>query len=279
MSIAYMSNGIGGTGAAIALAKPLYTSSSIWYVSSVSGVNGAAPAGRDRARPLLTLAQAVANCAAGDIIVLLSDHDEVIADLTISKAGVTIVGEGRLSNGKPSAAITPGNINAGAPTEVPFEITANGVKLQNIRFKEETATSQNVVFKVTGKFLSLDGCYFERGQYSLNYAIVLETGCSPAELDGCTFVSVSTTGLSASAPSGIGITGADIGLSVDDCVFDNGVNGFVDYALVPNVMQVTGSAHVVGLGVSLLRGANVLADGGYRVNAGTVTGGGAVVEV
>jgi len=95
--------GIGGqTGNILATCRPLIVTGNIFYLSSVSGSD--TNDGLERNRPFATLAAAYAVTSDWDIIVLLSDHSEVLAaDLAMTKS-LTIVGEGN-SSGSPTATI------------------------------------------------------------------------------------------------------------------------------------------------------------------------------
>lgn len=156
-----LTDGIGAAlGSSFALAEPLLFTGNVWYVSSVSGTDAAAPAGKDRAAPLATLAQAVTNSAAGDIIVLLDDHSEVISSkLTINKR-LRIEGEGR-TGGFPTAQLRPAVTGAEM-----LELTADRSCISGVKFIAPTTTGFGATVSVEANEISIEECKFELDQYN-----------------------------------------------------------------------------------------------------------------
>ncbi|MEY4931756.1 MAG: hypothetical protein RLZZ403_76, partial [Pseudomonadota bacterium] len=94
MTISYP-NGIGGsTGDSLALAKPLMMSGSVWYVDSATGTDAAGSAGKDRSKPLATLATAVSNASDDDIIVFFDGHEETLTSAQTLGKRLSLIGEG-----------------------------------------------------------------------------------------------------------------------------------------------------------------------------------------
>lgn len=274
----YYPNGLGGTGAALATAPylTLLGETRVWWVDSVSGVNGSSPEGASRERPLATLAQAVTNATAGDIIVLLSTHNETLgATVTVNKANLTIIGEGTDSSGIPSAALTPysgGNSLA---------VSAAGVYFQHIRFKARTDGNLHATAYITAADCVFDDCYVEVDEYT-NESPIQTDGTYGITLDGCTFISTETSTTLATAPfSPISIsTAAACDVNIRHCVFDGGQTGFKDVASEASALDVSGSAVAPTFymeGISLLRGAELhcAMTGGYA-NVPTSSGGGSI---
>ena len=107
----FLQNGCGeSTGDELCTSRPLLlpTSNSVWYVNSATGTDAVSPAGKNREKPLATLAQAITNAQANDIIVLMDGHAESTTSfMTLSTAGVKIVGAGS-SGGIPTVTFTFG---------------------------------------------------------------------------------------------------------------------------------------------------------------------------
>src|SRR5687767_7336230 len=146
------SGGYGGsTGAVLTTsAAPIYQSGNTWYVDSVTGSDAASPRGRDRARPLATLAQALTNAAAGDVIVFFSGHTQTLTAITtLSLAGLKLLGEG-------SGSSRPQFIRD-ANDEL-FDITAAGVRLENLYFPGSTTTSALSKVRTAGANTKIVNC-------------------------------------------------------------------------------------------------------------------------
>jgi len=211
-------SGIGGTsGASLATASPLLTSGYVWYVSSSIGVNGSSPAGRERNKPIATLAQAITNASAGDTIVFLSGHSETLgAGQTIGTAGLTLVGEG---TGSSRPKFTR-NVDA-----VLFDITAAGVWLDNLYFVESALASTAARVKTNSANTRLTNCYLESGANDTGPAFNTVTGASQVGVLGTTFISVAPL-LTAQPASAITITNAITDLELDTVIFDGGTSGW-----------------------------------------------------
>jgi hypothetical protein len=246
-------NGVGGTtGAAIALLSPLYTSGDIWYVSSSTGSDAAAPRGKERIRPLATLAQACTNAAVGDIIVCLSGHAETLTSgQTFSEANQLIIGEGSGS--------TRPRFTRGADI-VMFNVTAAGVQFNNIYFPATTVASTSSRVKFAGVRNELIGCYFECGTLDNGAALETVTGASQVGITGSNYF-VSTSTSTASQPANaITVTNTITDLEIDTLVLDGGSSGWSD----PYALKVSGA-------ITRMRATNVdlLGDSDVTIVTGT----------
>lgn len=194
----------------------------VWYVgSTVSGAAdaaanvGALDGGRRREKPLLTLAQAITNCADGDLIVCLENHAESLsAAVTINKK-VTIAGEGTGST-RPRFTCT-GAVNM-------FDITVANVRLRNLYFPASTAVATARV-RIATAGCQIVGCYFESGASDTNRAVHFITGASHGRVSGTSFVATAAT-----PAVGLEVVNAMTGLDMEDVTFDGGSFGFSSYA-------------------------------------------------
>lgn len=211
--------GIGGSaGSTLATATRFIASGDVWYVSSSSGSDAASPRGRDRARPLATLAQAYTNAAAGDTIVLLSGHTETLsASQTLGKAGLNIIGEGAGSN-RP-------HFTSNAAM-VMFDVTAAGVFIDNIWFSASTTAAPSTArVKVTATAFWMANCYFECGTLDTVCSLEFATGAGQARVEDTTFISTSTS--AASQPeSAIKVTNAMSDLWLEGVTLNGGSSGW-----------------------------------------------------
>lgn len=222
-------SGIGGTaGATLATISPLYASGTVWYVHSASGTDAVSPRGKDRSRPLATLAQAITNASAGDIIVCLSGHSQTLTAIqTISLAGLTILGEGSGSN-RPT-------FTRNANDEL-FDITGAGVWLDNLYFPASSTSTALGKVRTAAAGTQVTNCLFEAGANDTGPQLETVTGASAVRVYSTTFTSTSTT----SAPlSGIQVTNALSDMTLDTVVFDGGTVGWSDYAAIQGLGAIT----------------------------------------
>ena len=247
----FFPNGIGGTlGSILATCKPLLTSGSVWYASSITGTDAASPAGQNREKPLLTIAQALTNSAAGDIIVLLTGSVFTLTG-SLALAGRIVIGEGSVS-GVPSVQI--GMNGAGI-----VSMGTAGGELHNVRFTERSATSGGTArLALTASNQIVDGCYFDCGPNDDAQALSISSGTTNDSIRNCTFVSTATL-VSAQPVSALKTLGTHTDLELTGCVFDAGTVGFSNYwALDMDTGIIT---RLKGTSLSFLRGAD------YRINA------------
>lgn len=267
-------NGIGGlTGEPLATTKPLYLSGDVWFVNSTGGVDGASPAGKDRQKPLATLAQAQTNSANGDIIVLLDGHTETFtAALAITK-NLAIVGEGSTA-GVPTAKLI---MNAAA--QCTLVLSALGTILANIKFpaglqsNTGSAANQGKVH-MTGSSAQIRGCYFEESALDQLPAITIASGAANCRLETTTIISTATT--VATRPTyGVYGGGTATDLDVVGLILSDGTVGFSGSAWDTTTGAIT---RLRGQGVSLLLGADMKLHASTTgwISPSTVTGGGGI---
>jgi hypothetical protein len=260
-------NGIGGTtGDELTLASPLYMSGAVWYVDSATGTDAASPAGRNREKPLETLAQAVTNAADNDIIVCLSGHAETLATGQIIDKKLTIVGEGSAA-GVPTVSLTWGSTGV----MLDFDSAANGSQLRNIRMPPSTEVDAGTRVRCGTTDLLIDGCYIECGANDA-IGIDLNAGADRIRLRNTTVISVATL---SSAQPGVGVisAGAIADMYLDGLVLSAGTVGFSNYfAFDCSAGAVT---RLVGQNLSLLLGADMKlhASSTGRLHIGTATAG------
>lgn len=169
---------------ALAAAGVLATPGSVFYVSSTSGNAGNDGMAPDRAKA--TIAQGVALCTAskGDVVCVLPGHAETISaagGLTISKAGVSVVGVGEGSL-KPTL-----TYSAAAATTI---ISAANVMISGIKFACASASAADVVvfLTVSENWARIRKCEFwGNSTYQFVNAIGLTTTYDYARIEGCTF--------------------------------------------------------------------------------------------
>lgn len=245
-------NGAGDAlGDQLVTCKPLYTSGNVWYVNSAGGgADAVSPAGKNREKPLLTLAQAMTNAADNDIIELMSGHTETSpGPWTVAKK-LIIVGGGS-AGGKPTVKLN----GSGAGTGTRVNITADNVEFRNIWFPPSSGgllSSQTVT--ITGLLSRFKGCYFELGSAD-NFAIRFAAGANTCRIVNTTFISTATL-LTAQPGTAIQLLGAVSDLEMDSVVFSSGTVGFAN----PYAFDVAGNAITRAKfeNISLLLGADML---------------------
>ena len=217
--------GFGGLiGAALCTRSPIYTSGAVWFVSSTSGTDAASPAGKSREQPLASLAQAQTNAAAGDVVVLLASHSETLGTkLTLSKAGLIILGEGAGSTAPTFARSADVNL---------FDLTGAGIRLENLRFATDgTAgfTADRVL--ITANSCIVRGCYFVSGvNDSVSPALAVASGVTNLRIDGATQFVSSGTSKTATGFRGLALNGTSTDVELDDVTFDGGSYGWLSNA-------------------------------------------------
>lgn len=220
--------GVGGTaGAVLATLAPLYFTGDVWFVRSTTGSDSYD--GRDREKPLATLAQAHTNAAAGDWIVCLSGHVETLSSAqTFGTAGILLLGEGTGSS-RPRFT-RAADINM-------FDVTAAGVRIENVFFPATTTTaSTKSRVRFAGVNDQLVNCYFESGANDTGPAAETVTGASQVVMRSSTFISTAVA-LSAQPASAIKVTNAITDLQLggdgdgDALVVNGGTYGWSTYAV------------------------------------------------
>lgn len=270
----YLLNGSGEvTGDDVVLAKPYATPGNVWFVNSALGTDGASPAGKDREKPLATLAQAQTNATAGDSVFLEAGHTEVYTvALTLSKQ--LFIAAGGVAGGSSPASFA---INAAAQNI--FNITAAGMELRNILFK--ASVQSNTGAASTGKVTSavaggqLIGCRFESSAFDLFAGLRLATGADSWLVQNCTFISTALT--TATRPTiGLQVASAINDLILRGTAFSDGTVGYSSAAMDASAAAVT---RLRLDGISALLGADILINAAStgRMAGFTATGGGRIL--
>lgn len=231
----FLPNGLGDfvEGDTLGASIPLQCSGNIWFVDSETGTDAVAPAGLNASKPLQSLAQAVTNAAAGDIIVLLSTHlEQLTSAVTINKS-LTILGAE--NDDGPSARLQR---TGGASVNL-LTITADGVELRNLAFPETlTSAVATARIAIAAEGVRIIGCQIESGARDTGPAVSLGAGtCDNFEARNCVFESVSET----TAPeSMVKTAGAVAGFNMRACTFIGGSSGFSNpYALDLSAAAIT----------------------------------------
>lgn len=234
-------NGAGGaSGADLAVLAPFLSSGVYWYVGNATPGNSDSNAGTERTKPLTTSAQANTNAAAGDTIVYLQNHSEVISTaVVLAHAGLSLVGEG-------TGASVPRFI-CGASIAM-FDVTGAGVLFDNLYFPASTA-APTARIRTAAADTDMNALQFDCGANDTNRALSLITSSGTVRLRNSRFTSVAAT-----PAVGLEVVNAVSDVYLDNVTFDGGSFGWSDYAL-------KGSAAVTRLRarrVYLLNGSNVL---------------------
>lgn len=221
----FYSNGNGGSsGSTLATAAPVLSSGFTWYVSSTAtgAADAATPAGRERIKPLLTLAQAITNASANDTICILSGHTETLTSAqTISTAGLNIIGEGTGSNRPQFTRNVAGNGHL-------FDVSGAGVTIDNIYFPATSTTaSTGSKVKLSGAAPRILNCYFEASTLDDGSQLETVTGASQVLVYNTTFISTATAP-SNQPESGMKVTNALTDLWLDTVVFSGGTSGWAN---------------------------------------------------
>jgi len=183
----------------------------VWYLHYGTGTDGSH--GKDRQKPLKTLAQAYTNAAANDAIVCLSGHAETLTGVqTLGKAGLALVSEG---TGSARARFTR-NANA-----VLFDVTADDVVLGNLYFVQGATAAASATVKVATKGVEIRGCYLELGTADDAAGIEFVTGAERCLIKNTSLVSVASA--ASDQPHGaIKVTNAMTRLDLDNVIIDGG---------------------------------------------------------
>lgn len=261
--------GLGGTVDLIATNRPFYGfDSACWYVHFATGVDGVAPAGRDKQLPLKTLRQAVANASENDVIMLLDGHDEMLVApaIALNRRGLIIVGCGQ------TAGVPNVKLRNSATTSNVLAIGAENIQIRNISFLESDALitlgQSRLGQSGPSDGMVIDGCHFSSGPNDNtpwfnnfnDYTTIRNT----------TFIS---TAVDPAVRPYTPLTISGSGVRLDGVVFSDGVYGFsTGYAL-----EVSVATDLMGDAVSFLLGASAKigpTSTGYIIPV--VTGGGSI---
>lgn len=263
-----LTNGIGETaGTALATVKPLRVSGNVWYVNSATGTDAVSPAGKNREKPLATLAQAVTNAADNDIICMMDGHTETItSSITLSKR-LCVIGSGS-SAGVPTVVLTP---NLGANARM-FIISIGGVELRGFKIAQSSQANTGARVDISQFNVRLIDMYIECGANDTGPAVKLNSGGDSCFLKNTTIISMATS--RASQPeSAVKIGAAVSDLYLEGLVLSAGSVGFSNpYAFDASAAAIT---RLRGESVSLLLGADMTLNASTVgwLNTSTVTGG------
>lgn len=264
-------NGYGlGLGDQLVSAKPLMTSMTTYFVSSLVGSDS--NDGLDPDTAYATLGKAI-TVAAGNasIIVLMSGHTQTLTTTVTPTAGTIIVGAGS-SGGKPTVKLT---MNAAATTI--FTCSNAGVQIRNIWFPSNAQTNSASRVKFTGINGRMVGCYFECAGTDTGASVELGTGGSGGTIKDTTFISTTTSATSLPA-AGLSVTAALTDISIDGCVFNEGTNGFNGVALslgstvtrlrAENLSFINGSSALFGAAAGIVTPTTVSGAGSISYSGG-----------
>lgn len=271
----YLADGIGGSlGDSLALEAGFIGigTSTVWYVSSVSGTDSAGY-GRNRDKPYATLAYAITNATAEDTIVALSNHVEDSTALVDVNKALVIVGEGS-SGGYPTAVW--GHDMLGSDEVI--TISAANVEIRNIKFTACQQAYSSPRIKWTGAGGKMRGCLLQAGENDDD--VILEVDGDRMTLESNTFISTATTTATAPAQAIRTNTSGLTMLKAIGNVISGGSSGWSSANGAFYIRQ--GASLTVRIeAMSLLLGADILlTSGGIGfVSVPTSTGGAQVREV
>lgn len=186
-------------------------------VLSVDGIAGSDTNAGTYAQPFATLSTALNACTAsrGDIICVMPGHAETISSataLTISKAGVAIVGLG--------AGSLRSTFTLDTATTATINVTAANVSIFNVLFKANFAAIASCFTTTTAKNFVLANCEFRDNSSILNFAAIVDTGTTSNDTDGLALVNCNWYGLGATSNTCVvKMDGTNDRLTIRDCYF------------------------------------------------------------
>ena len=269
MATTFYPDGLGGTVDLVATNEPFYGfDSTAWYVHFADGVDTlGTQGGKDKQRPLKTLAKAYGNATANDVIVLLDGHDEVLTtQLTIAKAGIIIVGCGQTA-GVPNVKLRFDN-----PTGSMMLVQSPCFQLRNIRFAENVQLNGFSSISVQSSGFVMDHCHIDLGANDYS-GLVFGLGADHATILDSTFIST-TTVIGTQPHSAITNSGNHTGLKMDGVVVSDGVLGFSNHYGIDLLAGV--ATNMSAYRLSLLLGASARFSGATGFVIPVVTGGGVI---
>jgi hypothetical protein len=262
-------DGLGGTVDIVATNEPFYGfDARALYVHFATGVDTVGTdGGKDKQRPLKTLAKAVANATPNDVIVLLDGHDEVLtATLILDKIGLIIVGCGQ------TAGVPNVRLRLDLAVGTMLNVTAACVQLRNIRFGPNVQPNGFSSVSVSGAGFVMDHCYMELGENDYS-GLVLGGGADHVRILDSTFIS--TALVAGTQPhSAITNSGNHSGLHMDGVVVSDGVLGFSNHWGIDLLAGV--ASNISAYRLSLLLGASARFSGSTGFIIPVVTGGGVI---
>lgn len=211
MATKHYENGIVATtaGGHTDISADIFVTGVVYYVDSVNGNDGNAGTNRTAAKATLSSALSSATANNGDVIILEASHTEDLgSSLTISKAGVTIIGLGSGST-KPAFTVTAAVDG--------MDITGADVRIVGLRFPVGTTATNTSRINIGAAGVVIEDCDFLCGAQDLESITIPDAG-DRCEINGCSFT------VSADGPdAGIEVEAAGVlGLKVISCTFDGG---------------------------------------------------------
>ena len=231
------------------------TTGSYFWVDSNTGLSG--NTGKDKTKPLATIAQALLKCMAnkGDVIVCMPGHAETITaagGITINVAGVQIIG---LGEGSLRPTITYTTAATGT-----LLMTAANCKLKNFILRANFADVAGAIV-VSGTDCSIEDCLFSEAAINMNFLTCVKTGAVANGADGLKIIRNERISIDAAALAFVSILEATNRLVIADN-FDNqssaadighfiilGAFTVLGARIVKNVLNLNGdnSAQTVGV--------------------------------
>ncbi len=255
-----------GTGDALVSEAPLMVSGTVYYVDSTTGSDSNAGTREDI--PFATLGAATSVVSAHDMIVLMPSHFQILtAGLTVSAAGVTIVGAGS-SSGIPNPTLYMNG------TATLLTLSGAGCNLFGVRFGANVQANSNPTVAVSASDCCVRNCYFELSEHDNGPGLSLTSGVSGFRLKDTTFKSTATS-VATRPVTGFRANVSSSYVTLDGVIADAGTYGFSSYG----INLATATTGVRGENISLLRGADAFIEPtstGY-FNVATSSGGAQVV--
>jgi hypothetical protein len=245
VTVQLWNKGLGATASVYGTQAPMIHTGNTWFVDSATGTDDVSPRGLNEMAPLATLAQAIANAADGDFIVLADTHDEDIDDVALD-IKVFIMGSGE-SGGVPMAKLRA-NYTGSSHAGLYVTSGASGSVISNVDFINEAAGRALTLY--FAERVKLDSCVFHvdfplsRGLYAVSADGLI--------MDRCTFIA--------------GSTGADVEgfvlQSVDDAELRSVVMdaGAIGWKLGVGGSIGTHSLDARVLDINLVRGSDIVLD-------------------
>ncbi len=175
------------------------------YLFVHSGTGADTNTGRDKTRPLATVAAAIGKCTAnkGDVIVVMPGHAESYATstaLNVNVAGVRIVGLG-------SGLLRP-TFTFITATTATITVSAANCGWDNCNFVANVANVATAFTLSTAKDFQLTNSWFIDTSASLNFLCIVTTNSTANAADGLTFCNNYVWGLATTDGAVISILGA-----------------------------------------------------------------------
>lgn len=195
-----------------------------------------------------TLTLALAQCVAsrGDTIIIAPGHTEAISTasaLTISKAGVTIVGLG-IGSMRPTYTLD----TAATAT---INVTANNVKISNIIFVANFADVASCFTLTTATDFTVDSCEFRDTANNLDFLCIVTTDATNNHADGLKFTNNYVYSLPATDGAVISILGNLLRLNVSFNIVDKAATNDAGH-LITMSSKVTGGVRILGNKLSVV---------------------------